>query len=307
MRAVAVVGGGLATLATASVVAYVLAFPQAAPASAAIRALADCAAVTSLGLAIVPALDESRRRNELLTKSAGSLVAVSAAWLAAELVRQLLAAAQTAAVQLVDLGVRTARDYTLQTVAGRAGLVTISAAAVVCAIAASGRRSPALTVAAAGAAAVGIAARAVSGHLSQNGWGAIAVAAHALAAAVWCGGLVALAITVTHRGQWARVLPRFSQMSLVCVLVLLASGTVAAVIASGAPPHWYATGYGRVLLAKVVLAVALVVLAWRNRTVWLPAARSHRATAELSRGRSAAELALMAAALTLAAALAVTG
>ena len=55
------------------------------------------------------------------------------------------------------------------------------------------------------------------------------------------------------------------------------------------------------------MTVVLVVLAYRNRTMWLPAARSHRATAVVSRSRSLFELAIMAVALTLAAALAVTG
>jgi len=67
------------------------------------------------------------------------------------------------------------------------------------------------------------------------------------------------------------------------------------------------TGYGRLLSAKIVVTVVLVVLAYRNRTMWLPAARSHRATALVSRSRSLFELAIMAVALTLAAALAVTG
>ena len=96
-------------------------------------------------------------------------------------------------------------------------------------------------------------------------------------------------------------------MALVCVTVLLASGALGAVLAAGTPARWYASGYGRVLIAKVVLAIALVVLAWRNRTGWLPAARRHQASAGLSQSRSGAELVLMVAALTLAAALAVTG
>ena len=307
MRAAAAVAGGLATVAIASLIAFAIASPQAAPAAAVLRALADCAAVVSLGLVIVPALEVDRRRSEFAARAAGPLVVSSAVWLVAELARQLLAAAQTAGLHVVDLRVHTAVEFSLQTVAGRAGLVSIGAAAAVCAAAATGRRSPPLAVATAGAAAVGIGARAVSGHLSENTWGAMAVTVHALAAAAWCGGLAALAITVRHRGQWARVLPRFSQMSLTCVAVLLASGALGAVLAAGAPAHWYATGYGRVLLAKVVLAVALVVIAWRNRTVWLPAARRHLASPGLSQSRSTSELALMVTALTLAAALAVTG
>ena len=49
------------------------------------------------------------------------------------------------------------------------------------------------------------------------------------------------------------------------------------------------------------------MVAWRNRTGWLPAARSHRISARGSLVRSAIELSLMAVALTLAAALSVTG
>jgi putative copper resistance protein D len=91
------------------------------------------------------------------------------------------------------------------------------------------------------------------------------------------------------------------------VAALLLGGVLAAVLTITSPSQLYATGYGRLLSAKVVVTVVLVVLAYRNRTMWLPAARSHRATAVLSRSRSLVELAIMAVALTLAAALAVAG
>jgi hypothetical protein len=57
-----------------------------------------------------------------------------------------------------------------------------------------------------------------------------AVAVHALAAALCCGALAALALTVEHRGQWARVLPRFFQLSLLCVATLLAAGIAGAAV-----------------------------------------------------------------------------
>ena len=159
----------------------------------------------------------------------------------------------------------------------------------------------------AGVAAAGLTARTVAGHLAESTVGGVAVAVHALAAALWCGTLAALVLTVDHRGQWARVLPRFSQMSLPCVAALLAAGVASAVLTVDSPAQLYATGYGRVLSAKVFVTAAVVVLAWHNRTRWLPAASSHRATAVMSRSRSLIELAIMAVALTLAAALAVTG
>jgi putative copper resistance protein D len=164
-----------------------------------------------------------------------------------------------------------------------------------------------MNVASAGFAAAGVAARPLTGHFSESAVGGVAVAVHTLAAAMWCGVLAALLLTVEHRGQWARVLPRFSQLSLICVAALLLGGVLAAVLTITSPSQLYATGYGRLLSAKVVVTVVLVVLAYRNRTMWLPAARSHRATAVLSRSRSLVELAIMAVALTLAAALAVAG
>ena len=168
-------------------------------------------------------------------------------------------------------------------------------------------RTASTNVAVAGLAAAGVAARPLTGHLSDSALGGTAVAVHSLAAALWCGALAALVLTVEHRGQWARVLPRFSQLSLACVAALLVGGVVGAVMTLGSPSALYATGYGRLLSAKVVVTVLLVALAYRNRTMWLPAARSHRATALVSRSRALFELALMAVALTLAAALAVTG
>ena len=75
----------------------------------------------------------------------------------------------------------------------------------------------------------------------------------------------------------------------------------------GSPAELYATGYGRVLSAKIAVAAVLVLLGWRNRTIWLPAARAHRTTAVVSRSRSLVELAVMAVALALAAGLAATG
>jgi putative copper resistance protein D len=190
---------------------------------------------------------------------------------------------------------------------GRSGLFSAIAAALVCAAVGATNRSAPTRVAVAGLAAAGVAARPLTGHLSESALGGVAVALHVLAAALWCGALTALVLTVEHRGQWARVLPRFSQLSLVCVAALLVGGVLAATVTIGSVGQLYATGYGRLLSAKVVVTVVLVLLAYRNRTMWLPAARTHRATAVASRSRAVLEVAIMAIAVTLAAALAVTG
>jgi copper resistance protein D len=301
-----VAGGGLVVL-VASVAAWSLAYPQNSLAATLARAAADATAVTTLGLAAVPVLDTGRFRDELSHRATAPLAVAAGGWLLAELTRLVVAAAQTAAVPVMRLGLRTWVGFALSTTAGRSGLFSAAAAALVCLAAVAAPRTAPMVVTAAGLAAVGLAARTVAGHLSDSALGAVAVAVHALAAALWCGMLAALVLTVEHRGQWARVLPRFSQFSLLCVAALLAGGVVGAVVMLDSPAHLYATGYGRVLLAKILLMAALTVLAWRNRTRWVPAARAHRITASVSRSRSLIELAIMAVALTMAAALAVTG
>lgn len=296
-----------AAIATATVAAWGLAQPQNSLGDSAVRALCDIAAVLVLGLAVVPRLDGSRYRDELAVRAAGPLIVASAAWTIVEAARLVVAAARSAGSTVTRLDVPTALDFALDSAGGRSGLLSMAAAAVVCLAAVFLPRTEAVAVAIAGVAALGLAARSLVGHLSESALGGAAVAVHALAAALWCGVLAALAITVRHRGQWARVLPRFSRMSLVCVGVLLVGGIAGAVAVLPSPTALYDTPYGRLLLAKVAVTVALTVLAWRNRTIWLPAARRHRASADTSRVRSRVELAVMGVAVVLAAALAVTG
>ena len=272
-----------------------------------IRALADGAAIVTLGLAAVPLLESDRYRAELSRRAAGPLAVAAATWLLAEIVRLTVEAARTAGVGFWQIGVRTLTDFGLHTASGRSGLVGIVAALVVGVVAILVPRGATTTSAIVGVAAVGMAARTLTGHLSESPIGGMAVAVHALAAAVWCGVLAALVLTVTHRGQWARVLPRFSQLSLSCVGVLLIAGVAGAAIRLNSPAEVWGTGYGRLLAAKVAVTVILLVLAWRNRSQWLPAARAHRSSAALSQHRSLVELGMMAVAVTLAAALAVTG
>jgi len=301
------VAGGALVVAVAAVVAWALARQQNSLAVTLVRAVADGSAVVAFGLAAVPMLDIDRYRGELIRRATGPLTIASAIWLVAELLRLGVAAAQAAAVPVSRLGVHTAVDFALHTTPGRSGLFSAVAAALVCVTVVVTPRSSPTNVAVVGLAAAGVAARPLTGHLSESALGGVAVAVHTLAAALWCGALAAVVLTVEHRGQWARVLPRFSQLSLVCVAALLVGGVLAAVATLGSPSELYATGYGRLLSAKVAVTVVLVLLAYRNRTMWLPAARTHRATAVMSRSRALFELAIMAVALTLAAALAVTG
>lgn len=303
-RAVAL--GALCVVAAAAA-AWSLAYPQNSLGATVIRALSDGAAVVTLGLVVVPMFDEPRHRDELANRAAGPLILASAMWAVAELVRLFVGAAEAAGTSVLRIGLGITVQFATDTAAGRSNLVCLAAAAVVCVIAAAAPRTSTSVVVVAGAAAIGMAGRSLVGHLSASPLGGVAVAVHTLAAAVWCGALAALVLTTSHRGQWARVLPRFSRASLVCVVVLLVCGVAGAVVTLSSAADLFATGYGRVLTAKVIVTAVLVGLAWRNRIGWLPAAQTHRASAGTSHSRSRVELAIMAVALTFAAALAVTG
>ena len=296
-----------ALVAAVVAVAWLLAQPLLSPSAAAARAVADVAAVTALGLAAVHLLDAPRFRDDLMDRASTPLIGAAALWLVAELVRLVLGAAEAAEVSVGRLGVHTVWEFVTLTAAGRSGVLSLLAATAIAATAMVLRPTPAVRLAAAGAAATGLAARAVTGHLAEGTLSATAVVVHALAAAVWCGVLAALALTVHSRGQWARVLPRYSQLSLVCVAVLLLGGIASAVLRLSGPAALLTTGYGRILLAKLLATTVLLALAARYRSNWVAAAAAHRVTAAQSRRKSVVELTVMVVALTLAAALTVTG
>jgi len=300
---------GAVLLAASVAVMWALGRPQTPAADTAVRTVADCAAVVTLGAAVVPWLDDAgRRRAELVERAGRPLLIGAAVWLLAELARLVVQAARAAGRPATTVEAATVIRYATDTTLGRSVVFSLVCATLVAVLAtAATLRGGALLAATAGVAAAGLCARTLSGHLIHSPLGGAAIAVHALAAALWCGVLAALLLTVGHRGRWARVLPRFSQLSLWCVAALSAGGVAGAVVALDAPSDLVFTGYGRVLMAKLALTAGLLVLGWRNRTDWLPAARRHHATAAVSRTRALTELAVMGAALTGAAALTVTG
>ena len=299
--------GGAAVVAATVAVAWGLAHPELPVAVATVRALSDGAAVTALGLAVVPLLDAPRYRDGLTRHARRPLIVAAAVWLVAEFTRMTVTAAQAVGSPVAALSLKTVSQFATATTPGRSALFGIAAAALVAGIAVMATPGTLQLRAAITAASAGVAARAITGHLSDSLLGGVAVAGHALAAGLWCGTLAALAITVGARGQWARVLPAFSRLALWCTAAVLAGGVTAALVTVGSVQDLYTTGYGRILLAKVAVTAVLLTVAWRNRTGWLPAARGHRISARGSLVRSATELSLMAVALTLAAALSVTG
>ena len=216
--------------------AWALARQQNSLAATLVRAVADGAAVVAFGLAAVPMLDIDRYRGELIRRATVPLTIAGAIWLIAELLR-------------LGRGGRAGRGGSRRPASACTPLSTSPCTRRRDGRACSARwrrgwcvwrsrlapRSASTNVAVAGLAAAGVAARPLTGHLSDSALGGVAVAVHTLAAALWCGALAALVLTVEHRGQWARVLPRFSQLSLACVAALLVGGVLGAVVTLGSP------------------------------------------------------------------------
>ena len=104
---------------------------------------------------------------------------------------------------------------------------------------------------------------------------------HVTAMSLWLGGLATLAVAVPaaarrleqpERGRLlGGTLSRFSGVALVAVAALAASGIVQAVVELGSVPALVETGYGRAVLAKVLLLGVLIGFGAANRRRLIPA------------------------------------
>jgi len=104
----------------------------------------------------------------------------------------------------------------------------------------------------------------LAGHAGNGKLVPLGVAAdllHLVAVSVWLGGLVVLVAAVLPRRDPAElrdVVPRFSELAYEAVVVIVISGLYQAWRQVGHPSALTSTTYGRLLLAKVVLAAVLV-------------------------------------------------
>jgi copper transport protein len=116
-----------------------------------------------------------------------------------------------------------------------------------------------------------IAAESLRNHVgSQRGVvGAALLAVHLVAVAVWVGTLAhLLRVAYANRGRSARTMRAFvmySRLALWVFLVVAVTGTVAALLLVPSVGALTGTAYGRVLIVKLALVVAVVVLAWIGR------------------------------------------
>ena len=164
------------------------------------------------------------------------------------------------------------------------------------------------TVVAFGVSLVGPLPVTLTGHSASGGAHDIAsdsLMLHVIAACLWVGGLVAVLATAAARGPdraaaLATAVPRFSAVALVCWVVVGLTGVVNALVRV-TPADLFTSGYGALVVGKVVALVALgaLGLAHRRLTVARAAAGEARALVRLA----AVEVVVMLATVGLAVAL----
>lgn len=282
--------------------AWVLILPGPLPGEAVVRVVADGVGATALGLAALPRVaPRSRTPWRLLAVLAGI-------WAVAEFAVLIFEAAEVVGVPVRELGAGEFGTYLVDVSGGQVGLAILVGVATVAGGSALAFRRPESASAdlVLVFAAVALALRPITGHMSQQAFGSVLAAVHALAAGAWFGLLVALALVVRTRGEWAVALPRYSAVALPLVAVVAVTGLLNGLIRVGGFAPFVSTGYGRILLAKTVVLLGLLALGWWWRRSWVPKAADHRMDAKDSLRRAVAEVVVMALAFGLAAVLAVT-
>lgn len=96
----------------------------------------------------------------------------------------------------------------------------------------------------------------------------IATSGHVMATSAWLGGLLALATTLIPGNDvnvTDRVIPRFSLLATVSIVILLCTGIMHALAVAGGPPALLSSWYGLVLAIKAGLFGVMLLLGNHGR------------------------------------------
>lgn len=164
---------------------------------------------------------------------------------------------------------------------------------------------------AAAAAAATLLVPGVSGHAAQTAPRGLSLALdwlHLASGSLWIGGLAGLLVLWRSLPATTRVaglvvaVPRFSNVALASVLVLLGSGTVASYVHLPTLASLWQTSYGQAILVKVALLLVAIALASVNLLRTKPGLRAEgTGAARLLRRLVAGEVTIVAAAIFVAA------
>ena len=229
-------------------------------------------AIGAGGVALLAAgeVDASARARRLtsMAATAGALGAVLA------LVAQAADASGRSLLSAIELVPDLALDTrTGQLTALRIGVLGALALAV--AVGPQFRHAAWLTL---GVGSVAALALTTAGHAWTAPNRPIAIAAdltHLLSAGGWGGGLLAFLLALPVATDRPALAQRFSKAALVAAVLVGISGSVSAFIQVRSVEALTSTGYGQLVLAKLVGFAALLLLGWRNRVQLVPAVAKH--------------------------------
>ncbi|MDE0080092.1 MAG: copper resistance protein CopC [Caldilineaceae bacterium] len=127
---------------------------------------------------------------------------------------------------------------------------------------------------------------------SGSGWAVAADFAHLVAAAVWAGGLIFLALllfqlhhqrTLPDPDWMVLLLTRYSLSAQIAVFILALTGLFGSFVQLPDASSLFTTTYGRVLLIKLMIVAAILALAYFNNRAVKRAQDTVARTSELSR------------------------
>jgi len=275
-----------------------------------VRLLVDLAGFITVGMALVATrvIDVAPVAADEALPAAGRFAAV---WGGLAVLQSLLLVSDAQAQPLLsaDLGsLGNLLDALGESTEAKLMLLQAALAASV-AFAAGLSRTPVGAAATLALALVAFLPQALTGHAATGNrlLGSVTLFLHVGAAALWVGGLAALAWAALHgRVPLANAVPRYSALALWCVVAVAVSGAVNAWVRLGSLDALFGSAYGAVVLAKTVALAVLAGFGWLHRQHTVELLRTWRrrrdipAAAPLFVGLAAVELAVMAATVALA-------
>lgn len=258
------------------------------------RALLDLAALATVGLSMLPKLlgfDQPARTEPVLAKARPIAVITALVWMLSALFSLVLQAmeASPGAPATTSLVITYVND-----VPAGPGLLASAGGGLLCAVIGLlavrfGESVP--TELRTIVALLGLLPMPLTGHATDwqyHDFSMISMELHVVGAAMWVGGLAAVALFVApQRGLLAEALPRFSKLAGLALLVVGASGLFNGLMELVITPNAGLTGlvttqYGQILLGKALCLVLLAVVGAQMRFRLLPRIARHERTALLT-------------------------
>ena len=258
------------------------------------RAVLDLAALATVGLSVLPKLlgfDQPARTEPVAAKARQLTVFTGLVWMLSALVALVLQAMEASPGSPATTGLLVAY---VENVPAGPGLLASAGGGLLCAVVGLfavrfGESVP--TELRTIVALLGLLPMPLTGHATDwqyHDFSMISMELHVVGAALWVGGLAAVALFVApRRGLLAEAVPRFSKLAGLALLVVGASGLFNGLMELLITPNvglagLVTTQYGQILIGKAVCLVVLAAIGAQMRFRLLPRIARQEPTALLT-------------------------